>query len=71
MTIATVLLFFLSWVLLGFVGGLICSWVDCKYNHFPTIDYKGIIKFSFLGLLLFLWSFYFLYNSRKEDKLRW
>lgn len=71
MNILIVLSFFISWFFTGLVGGIICSWVDCRYNNFPTIDYKGTVKFSFLGLLLLLWSFYFWYNSKKEAKLRW
>lgn len=67
MTILIISLVLSSWFLIGLVAGLICSWIDVKYNGF-RYEWIDPLKMSFLGVLLLIWSLFFYFRSKKKDK---
>lgn len=71
MSIEVVILLFISWFLLGLSAGLICSWIDCKYNGFHHFDWIAAVKMSFLGIFLVVWTPLFFKRSKREKKFRW
>lgn len=71
MSIVSVILLLICWFLIGLSTGLICSWIDCKYNNIHRYDWEAAFKMSFLGLLLLIWMPFFFVRSKNEKRLRW
>jgi hypothetical protein len=66
MIIETMAAFIIVWFLLGLVSGLVCSWIDYKYNNFRRYEWITPFKMSFLGPILLIWIPYFYACSVKK-----
>jgi hypothetical protein len=57
----------ISWFIVGFIGGILCSGVDFFVNRQPDFNIKMPILLSFFGAFLIVW--FFMYNQ-KSKKIR-
>ena len=54
----------ISWFIVGFIGGVLCSGVDFFVNRQPDFNIKMPILLSFFGAFLILW--FFIYHRQSK-----
>lgn len=54
----------ISWFIVGFIGGILCSGVDFFVNRQPDFNIKMPILLSFFGAFLILW--FFIYHRQSK-----
>jgi len=54
----------ISWFIVGFIGGILCSGVDFFVNRHHDFEIKMPILLSFCGAFLILW--FFIYNRQSK-----
>lgn len=64
------MVYIISWFIIGFIGGIMCSTVDIFINEHTKFEIKMPILLSFLGGLLILWFFLYEKESRRLEKER-
>lgn len=57
----------LSWLLIGIVGGLICSYSDYSIRGRSKFDYVSCLVCCPAGGLLFLYSLFYFFESFKSN----
>lgn len=64
------MVYIISWFIIGFIGGILCSTVDVLVNQHTKFEIRMPILLSFLGALLILWFFIYNKESRRLEKKR-
>ena len=64
------MVYIISWFIIGFIGGILCSVIDVVINDHKTFEVRMPILLSFLGGFLILWFFLYEKESRRLEKER-
>jgi len=64
------MVYIISWFIIGFIGGILCSTVDVLVNHHTKFEIRMPLLLSFLGAFLILWFFLYNKESRRLEKKR-
>lgn len=61
-------LYIVTWFFIGFFSGLMCSFIDLKFNNNLKFEVKTALLYSPFGLLLFLFALFYLFKNIKKDQ---
>lgn len=62
------MVYIISWFIIGFIGGLMCSSVDVFIKKHLTFEIKMPIVLSFLGAFLIIWFFIYIKETRIDEE---
>lgn len=60
------MIFVITWFIIGFIGGILCSLVDFFINETGYLEVKMAVILSFAGPFLILWFFIYQSKSKKQ-----